>query len=298
MRKASGLIIGLGLLLSLVASANTITTLRRGGSPCDAGLPAALIQQFFVVEGTANCEAAPLLAIPPLAADRQRVVVAPVLWPTSPPVIEPEPGRAPVLSAITAPAIGEQPDSVSVESGSTGSGSVDPGSIESGLNEAPAPVSFPERIVIPAIQLDAPVVAVEFEEVKYGQETYRQWEVPEYFAAGWHRTTAPLGTPGNTVLNGHHNFHGQVFAHLADLEVGDRILVYSGETAFGYAVALKLILPERDQPLEVRVANARWIQSSQDERLTLVTCWPYYSNTHRVIVVATLIGLPERGSHE
>jgi LPXTG-site transpeptidase (sortase) family protein len=36
----------------------------------------------------------------------------------------------------------------------------------------------------------------------------------------------------------------------------------------------------------VRQANARWIGPFNDERLTLVTCWPYTNNTHRVIVVA------------
>jgi len=37
--------------------------------------------------------------------------------------------------------------------------------------------------------------------------------------------------------------------------------------------------------------NARWIMASSDERLTLVTCWPAYSNTHRLILVAKPIQL-------
>jgi len=36
----------------------------------------------------------------------------------------------------------------------------------------------------------------------------------------------------------------------------------------------------------VRQENARWIAPTDDERLTLVTCWPYTNNTHRVVVVA------------
>ena len=36
----------------------------------------------------------------------------------------------------------------------------------------------------------------------------------------------------------------------------------------------------------VRRANAQWIAPTDDERLTLVTCWPYISNTHRLIIVA------------
>ena len=50
-----------------------------------------------------------------------------------------------------------------------------------------------------------------------------------------------------------------------------------------------LILPERDADLAARLENARWIEPSQDIRLTLVTCWPEYSNTHRLIIVASLL---------
>jgi sortase A len=38
--------------------------------------------------------------------------------------------------------------------------------------------------------------------------------------------------------------------------------------------------------LEIRMANAEWLGGTDDERLTLVTCWPQKSNTHRLIIVA------------
>ncbi len=66
---------------------------------------------------------------------------------------------------------------------------------------------IPQRIVIPAIRLDTPVVPVGFHEIRIGDQTVRVWETPNFFAAGWHRTSAPLGVPGNTVLNGHRNIH-------------------------------------------------------------------------------------------
>ncbi|HID54608.1 MAG TPA: sortase, partial [Anaerolineae bacterium] len=31
---------------------------------------------------------------------------------------------------------------------------------------------------------------------------------------------------------------------------------------------------------------AEWIMPTEDERITLVTCWPYTDNTNRLIVVA------------
>jgi hypothetical protein len=47
-----------------------------------------------------------------------------------------------------------------------------------------------------------------------------------------------------------------------------------------------MIFEEKDQPLDVRLENARWILPSEDERITLVTCWPQDSNTHRLVIVA------------
>ena len=69
----------------------------------------------------------------------------------------------------------------------------------------------------------------------------------------------------------------------------DRITVFSGTTSYTFQVANVLILPERDADLATRLENARWIEPSQDIRLTLVTCWPEYSNTHRLIIVASLL---------
>ena len=145
---------------------------------------------------------------------------------------------------------------------------------------------LPTRIVIPAISLNAPIEPVGWSQVN-GVNT---WDIPNHFAAGWLKTSAPVGRPGNTVLDGHHNIAGEVFRHLVDLKAGDLIEVYSEDQMVVYEVTGVHILPDRDQPLEVRRQNAEWIQPTMDERLTLVTCWPYTNNTHRLIVVAMPIG--------
>ena len=144
----------------------------------------------------------------------------------------------------------------------------------------------PQRIVIPSIAVDAPVANVGLSALESGGQTYYQWQVPETYEAGWHNTSAPLGQTGNTVLNGHHNVFGEVFGKLVDLEVGAEIVVHDRETPHNFTVADVQILPERDEPIEVRLENAQWIQPTDDERLTLVTCWPYTDNSHRLIVVA------------
>jgi sortase A len=145
-----------------------------------------------------------------------------------------------------------------------------------------ASAAIPTRIVIPAIDLDAPIVTVGWSL----EDGISAWEIPDHFAAGWLKTSAPLGQIGNTVLDGHHNRAGEVFRYLVELKPGDVIEVYSHDQRYRYAVTALHILPDRDQPLEVRRQNARWIQSTWDERLTLVTCWPYTNNTHRLILVA------------
>ena len=43
---------------------------------------------------------------------------------------------------------------------------------------------------------------------------------------------------------------------------------------------------ERFAKPEQRVENAGWVLPTDDERLTLITCWPYESNTHRLVLVA------------
>ena len=145
----------------------------------------------------------------------------------------------------------------------------------------------PLRLVIPAINMDAPVVPAESSFVTVMGKKFQQWDAPNKYAAGWHLDSAKLGESGNTVLNGHNNIYGEVFAHLEDLKPGDIIQVYGEKHLFSYRIANVMILPEKYENLDVRSQNAQWIMPSKDERLTLVSCWPYNNNTHRLIVVAS-----------
>jgi len=151
----------------------------------------------------------------------------------------------------------------------------------------PDPASLlPSRLFIPAIDLDAPVVQVGWDTQEVNGQLVSSWIVPNSFAAGWHVTSALPGKPGNTVLNGHHNIYGEVFRNLEDLEPGDEIVVYAGETPHYYGITERHILKEKYETEEVRRENARFILPTEDERLTLVTCWPYTNNTHRLVIVA------------
>lgn len=149
-----------------------------------------------------------------------------------------------------------------------------------------SPILAPERLVIESLDVDHRIAPVASREVEYLGAAYQQWTAPNSGELGWHDTSAKLGAVGNTVINGHSSGYGETFRDLEDLKNGDLIQVYAENVLYTYVVANTMILKERWEPIEVRMENARWINPSRDERLTLISCWPDNSNTHRVVVVA------------
>jgi sortase A len=152
-------------------------------------------------------------------------------------------------------------------------------------NSAPTSSKPPTRIVIPAIDLDSEVVSVGWKQILQGGKLASVWEVAEY-AAGWHENSALPGAGGNVVLSGHHNVKGEVFRDIVDLNPGDTVTVYADDQPYTYTVESRFVVRDKGESEEKRRENATWIGPFSDERLTLVTCWPYTSNTHRVIVIA------------
>lgn len=145
---------------------------------------------------------------------------------------------------------------------------------------------IPDRIIVDRIALNVKVVPVGQHAITLGDQLYSQWDVPSQRAAGWHQNSGTLGVPGNVVLNGHHNVSGEVFRYLRVLEPGDLVTLESSGQQFRYIVVQTMTLAEQEQPVEVRRENARWILPTADERVTLITCWPYTSSTHRLVVIA------------
>ena len=178
---------------------------------------------------------------------------------------EPSPSSSPTIVSTVTPTAA--PDSLELES--------------EGPNATP-----PTRIVIPRLGVDGPVVPVSTFTKEVDGKVQAAWGVPDQRAAGWHDTSAKLGERGNVVLNGHNTSNGEIFRDLYTLDPGDRVILHSEEVSRTYAVSETLILPEAGQPLEVRLANARYVRPTDDERLTLVTCHPYGSLRNRLIVVA------------
>jgi len=150
----------------------------------------------------------------------------------------------------------------------------------------PTPVAPPTRLVIPAISVDARIVPISQRLVKEDGASLAVPRVPTRYAAGWHDGSAALGVPGNTVLSGHNAGYGEVFRDLYLLKVGDKIIAYSGNTPYLHTVSEVILLREEGRTVEARRRNARYVEQTSDERLTLVTCHPYGSLRYRLIVVA------------
>jgi sortase A len=146
--------------------------------------------------------------------------------------------------------------------------------------------ALPDRMEIPAIDVDIPVVELGWSrKTDRTGEIFSEWDVAEY-AAGWHKNSALPGEPGNVVMSGHNNILGAVFRELDQLKRGDPITVWSGAKRYDYSVEQVVVVPDKSVSEEQRIENARWIGEFDDDRLTLVSCWPRNNNTHRIVVVA------------
>lgn len=151
----------------------------------------------------------------------------------------------------------------------------------------------PVRLFVPDIDLEAPIVPIGWKYIQIGDATQPIWDVPNRRVAGWHETSAKIGVPGNTVLNGHNTSYGEVFRYLYKLDVGATILIEAEDGAtYTYTITEKLLLPEARQPVEVRIQNAQYVLPTADERLTLVTCHPYGSLAYRLLIIAHPVALP------
>ena len=149
---------------------------------------------------------------------------------------------------------------------------------------------LPDRLVLPTIKVDIPVVELGWSsQQNQDGQIFSEWDVAEY-AAGWHKNSARLGDGGNVVMSGHNNILGSVFRELDQLKRGDAITVWAGEQAFTYQIDQVVIVPEKYATPAQQKDNVKWIGPFDDNRLTLVSCWPRDDNTHRIIVVARAKG--------
>lgn len=150
----------------------------------------------------------------------------------------------------------------------------------SGQIVAPAPItseplvpSTISRLVIPSIGVDSKVIEVGWETVEQNGQLIAVWQVAEY-AVGHHRGSANPGGGDNIVMAGHVGGYGKVFKDLYYVQPGDPITVYSQGQQYRYVVRERLVVDEEGVSEEQQAANARYIEPTGEEMVTLVTCWP------------------------
>lgn len=141
------------------------------------------------------------------------------------------------------------------------------------------------RIVIPAIGVDSPVVAVGWHVEEVGGQVMTVWDVARY-AVGHHQGSGNPGEGTNIVLAGHSGGYGGVFRRLVEVQPGDEVMLHTAGGQYLYVVEEVLLLKEVGVPMEDRLNNARYMAPTEEERLTLITCWPVHVYDHRVIVLA------------
>lgn len=99
-------------------------------------------------------------------------------------------------------------------------------------------------------------------------------------AEGWVPQTAPIGETGNAVIAGHRSYtYGEHFNRLGELAVGDtiRYTPKDGEEMTFTVTELLTVLPGD---------TAAFIQPEDTAMLTLYTCTPIRTATHRLLVRA------------
>lgn len=129
-------------------------------------------------------------------------------------------------------------------------------------------------IKIPKIGIDRVVVeGVEVEHLKKGPGHYPETALP--------------GQRGNMVISGHRTTYGAPFYRLDELRVGDEIVLVDAVGSYNYRVTESKI---------VRPTDLGVIAPSSDARLTLTTCHPRFSARQRLIIVASLQGMPREAA--
>jgi sortase A len=136
------------------------------------------------------------------------------------------------------------------------------------------------RIASPDIKLDTSAYEV------YLDKKSNTWQVADY-AAGHNYNSANPGEGGNIVLSGHNNWRGEVFRYLEFLKPGNTIKLWTLEgKEYDYRVTDIQKLQEAGASMDQRLKNAQVMNPTDHEQLTLITCWPYTTYTHRLIVTA------------
>lgn len=144
-----------------------------------------------------------------------------------------------------------------------------------------------ERIIIPRINKNVPIVAVSTENLIKRDWTALESDIQESLRDGvvHYPGTAQAGDEGNVVITGHSSYFPwdpgrfkDVFALLHEVVIGDEIIVYRDQKPYRYRVyETRVVMPDQVEVLT----------QAGENRLTLITCTPVGTNLKRLIVLAS-----------
>lgn len=120
------------------------------------------------------------------------------------------------------------------------------------------------RIVIPEINVDQVIVqGIDWEAMKNGVGQLQNGVNPSSI--------------GNVVLAAHNDIYGEIFRHLDKLEPGMLFEIHTEKQVYTYVITGSDIV----DPDEVSVMDNQGRATA-----TLISCYPYQVNTHRIVVFA------------
>jgi len=136
-------------------------------------------------------------------------------------------------------------------------------------------VFLPDRIYIPQIQIEAPVV---ISQNLIEADLQKDLEKGVIYLPG----SSALNETGTMVIMGHSSaypwykgHYGSIFALLNKLNINDEIVVFSKENKFIYRVVAKEIKAPKDLIFQ---------KDNNDSVLYLVSCWPVNTAWKRIVV--------------
>ncbi len=245
-----------------------------------------------------------------LRAQLQQATVNPTTVPAAAPATTTAPTRStPVTAtAVAAATATASPGATTSPTAATATTVAQPTVSQPAAPAPPAAATLapaaPVRLVIPDLKIDVGVVPMSWKVVQTADGPRSEWVVPDN-EAGHHVDSVLLGQQGNLVISGHNNIYGKVFRPISyawdddkrikvddftdrsDILNGRQIQLFDAAgTAYNYVITEFYRLKDTGVPLEQRIVNARFMEPTGDQRLTLITCWPPTNNTHRLIVVA------------
>lgn len=96
--------------------------------------------------------------------------------------------------------------------------------------------------------------------------------------------TALPGENGNIFIFGHSSvvdggLYDEIFSRIDELEIGDHIRIFYEEEEYQYTIFEKKVIAEN---------NLSVLRPTEEEQLTVMTCWPIGSNEKRIVVKARL----------